>query len=325
MNKFKKIGLSALAGSLVAMSASAEMAITGGASIGISQTNEKAAAGYYNNNSIKFTFSGETDGGLTVTQYVEIDAGAQDDMYTSVAGSFGTITFNQGGGNSVMSGWDDKTPTAYEEVWDIAQMDSTGRESDVMLINGVSGANLWRYDSPTMSGVSVHAAYVGEQAAGAKSGGSLQSYSDFGIQIVPEMVEGLSLGYAMGEVTEPNASDQHATTNDDSTLWINYAYGPITIGYQSSETDGQTATQDDESTAMSIVYAVSENISVSYGQNELDLGSSTVDQEASGFAASYTMGGMSITVQQNEIDNVAGSTAAANDIEGYDLNVAFAF
>ncbi|MDB2580348.1 porin [Candidatus Pelagibacter bacterium] len=325
MNKFKKIGLSALAGSLVAMSASAEMSITGGASVGVSQTNETAAPGYYNNNSVKFTFSGETDGGLTVTQYVEIDGGAQDDMYTSVAGSFGTITFNQGGGSSVMSGWDDKTPSAYEEVWDIAELGSTARETDVQLINGVSGSNLWRYDSPSFNGVSVHAAYVGAQAAGAKSGGSLDAYSDFGIQIVPEMVEGLSLGYAFGEVTEPNASDAQSTTNDESTIWINYAYGPITFGYQTSDVDGQTTTQDDESSSMSIVYSISDNISVSYGTHELDLGSSTTDQESSGFAASYTMGGMSITVQQNSIDNVAGSTAAANDIEGYDLNVAFAF
>ena len=38
MNKFKKIGLSALAGSLVAMSAAnAEMSVSGGASIGVSQ------------------------------------------------------------------------------------------------------------------------------------------------------------------------------------------------------------------------------------------------------------------------------------------------
>jgi len=325
MNKFKKIGLSALAGSLVAMSASAEMSITGGASVGISQVNETKAPGYYNNNSVKFTFSGETDGGLTVTQYVEIDAGAQDDMYTKVAGSFGTITFNQGGGNSVMSGWYDKTPSAYEEAWDIAQLSSTARETDVMLINGISGSNLWRYDSPTVSGVSVHAAYVGAQAASSKSGGSLDAYSDFGIQIVPEMIEGLSLGYAFGEVTEPNANDQHSTTNDESTLWMNYAYGPITVGYQTSDVDGQTTTQDDESSAMSIVYAISDNISVSYGTHELDLGSSTTDQESSAMAASYTMGGMSITVQQTTIDNVAGSTAAANDIEGYDLNVAFAF
>ena len=67
MNKFKKIGLSALAGSLVAMSAAnAEMSVSGGASIGVSQTNDTAAAGYYHNNSVKFTYSGETDNGLTV-------------------------------------------------------------------------------------------------------------------------------------------------------------------------------------------------------------------------------------------------------------------
>ena len=325
MNNFKKIGLSALAGSLVAMSAAnAEMVVSGGASVGVSQVNETKAAGYYNNNSIKFTFSGETDGGLTVTQYVEIDGGAQDDMYTSVAGSFGTLTFNQGGGSSVMSGWDDKTPTAYEEVWDIAELATdTNNDSldDVQLISGMSGANLWRYDSPSFNGVSLHASYL--QAAQSQTDhrhASVGSYNDFGIQIAPEAVEGLTLGYGMGEVDE-TASIQ----NDQSTLWVTYAYGPVTVGYQASEVDGQTTTEDDESTAMSIVYSVSDNLSVSYGTNELDLGSSTTDQEAKGVAIAYSMGGMSISLQRNEIDNVAGSTAAANDVEGYDLNVAFSF
>ena len=40
MNKMKKIGLSALAGSLVAFSANAEITMSGGASVGVTSTNE---------------------------------------------------------------------------------------------------------------------------------------------------------------------------------------------------------------------------------------------------------------------------------------------
>ena len=141
-----------------------------------------------------------------------------------------------------------------------------------------------------------------------------------GIEISPEMVEGLTIGYGIGEV------DESATvTNDESTLWVTYAFGPVTVGYQTSEVDGQTTSQDDESTAMSISYAVNDDLSVSYGTHEMDFGDSTTDQESKGIGISYSMGGMSIAIQKNEIDNVAGSTAAANDIEGYDLNVAFSF
>ena len=225
-----------------------------------------------------------------------------------------------------MSGWDDKTPSAYEEVWAYAKFDTdtTGADDEVSLINGMSGANLWRYDSPVMSGVSVHASYLqAEQAATESSGASVGSYNDFGIQIAPEAIEGLTIGYAFGEVEETAT-----VSNDESTMWVTYTNGPITVGYQSSEVDGQTSTQDDESVAYSISYAVSDDLSISYGIHEVDLGSATAansDQESAGFSASYTMGGVSISVAMNETDNIAGQTATSADVEGYDLNVAFAF
>ena len=327
MNNMKKIGLSALAGSLVAFSAAnAEMSVSGGASVGVSSSNENRASGYYMADSINFTFSGETDSGLTVTQKIELE-GSADDQSTSIAGDFGTLTFHKSGGSSVMSGWDDMTPSAYEEVWAYATFDTNttvGANTEISLINGVSGGNLWRYDSPVMSGVSVHASYLQkEQAQSESSGASVGSYNDFGIKIAPEAVEGLTIGYAFGEV------DETATkSNDESTLWVTYTNGPITVGYQSSEVDGQTSTEDDESVAYSISYAVSDDLSISYGIHEVDLGSATAansDQESAGFSASYTMGGVSISVAMNETDNVGGQTAASSDIEGYDLNVAFAF
>ena len=76
---------------------------------------------------------------------------------------------------------------------------------------------------------------------------------------------------------------------------------------------------------MSISYAVTDDLSISYGTHEVDLGNSTTDQEAKGFSASYTMGGVSISVAMNEMENAAGETGTTYDTEGYDLNVAFAF
>ncbi len=318
----KKVGLSALAGSLVAFSANADMSVSGGASFGVSSSNDTRASGYYMADSLNFTNSGETDSGLTVTQKIEIE-GSMDNFSLSVAGDFGTVTYHGHGGDSVMSGWDDKTPSAYEEVWAYATYDTTttGTNDEVVMINGRAGNKLWRYDSPSFSGVSVHASYVqAESAASESDHGDVGSYNDIGVQISPEMVEGLSIGYAMAEV------DESATiSNDESTLWVTYTTGPISVGYQTSNVDGQTATQDDEATLMSISYAVTDDLSISYGTAEVDLGSSTTDQESKGFSASYTMGGVSISLAMNETDNVGGQTGAAYDIEGYDLNVAFAF
>ena len=325
MNKLTKIGVSALAGSLMTLSANAlEVSISGGASVGIYQSNQTKKSGYFMNDSINFTVSGETDGGLTITSKLELDGGyAQsaanpyDDSSISIANEMGTLTYSKHGGSSVMSGWDDKVPTAYEEPWAlVAHPTSTAAGDGVALINGIGGDHLWRYDSPSFNGISVHAAY--QQAA---QTGSVSSYNDIGIQIAPEMVDGLTIGYAMGTVQEAATIE-----NDESTLWINYVYGPVTLGYQMSEVDGQTTTQDDESTGYGLSYAVSDAMSISYGVHTLDLGSATgagTDQESSGFSISYTMGGATIAGGWNQVDNVGGS--AAIDGDGYELGVAFAF
>jgi len=330
MNKLTKIGASALAGSLMTLSANAlEVSMSGGASVGIYQSNQTKGSGYFMNDNINFTISGETDGGLTVTTQLELDAGYTstapfDNRSISISNDMGTLTFAGHGGDSVMSGWDDKVPTAYEEPWALVAhpTDSTTANTAVTLINGMSGNNLWRYDSPSFNGISVHASYLqGAQAASTGSQGSEAAYNDFGIKIAPEMVDGLTIGYAMGTVQESATVE-----NDESTLWINYVYGPVTLGYQMSEVDGQTTTQDDESTGYGLSYAVSDAMSISYGVHTLDLGSATAagtDQESSGFSVSYTMGGATIAGGWNQVDNVGGQ--AAIDGDGYELGVAFAF
>ncbi len=134
------------------------------------------------------------------------------------------------------------------------------------------------------------------------------------------MVEGLSLGYAKGSYKTTAALD-----GEESTMFVKYAYGPVTVAYQESEIDLGTAANTDESTAMSIAYAVSDNLSISYGTHDIDFGSGATDQEASGFSASYTMGGMTIAGMSNSVDNIGGSTVAADDKDGYEISLSFAF
>ena len=318
MNKFKKIGLSALAGSLVAMSASAyEITMSGGASVAVTNASDETKSTYYQNDSITFTVAGETDGGLSITTKLELDGGANasssfDNRSLAIGhDTMGTLTFSGHGGDTVLSGWDDKTPSAYEESW--------GLTTGASVINGTSGDNLWRYDSPSFSGLTVHASYLNTEQTG-----STGAYSDAGVQFSPEMVEGLTLAYAAGEIDESTSETADDVTGiDDTTYWISYVYGPITVGYQSSEADGSTSTQDDESTAMGISYAVSDSLTVSYNEHEMDLGSSTSDQESSGVSASYTMGGATISASFNETENVGGTSTS--DVENYEVAVSFAF
>jgi len=331
MNTFKKIGLSALAGSLVAMSAhAAEVTMSGGASVAITSASKTNKSTFYQNDSITFKVSGETDGGLTVTTSIEMDgdstglsAGVDSESIKIEHPEFGTVTFSGHGGDSVMGGWDDMTPTAYEEVWALTKSSAATPVANAA-IGGYSGNNLWRYDSPSFAGASFHAAYQS-----ADQTGNTSAYSDWGIQIAPEAIEGLSIGYAIGQSDESTSGTGNGTDVlglEESTLWVKYAFGSITVGYQTSEVDGPTTTQDDDSTAMSISYAISDDFSVSYGSHELDLGSSTAtgtDQESTGISASYTMGGTTISAAMNQTDNING--IAADDEESMEVALVFAF
>jgi outer membrane protein OmpU len=320
MNKFKKVGLSALAGSLVAMSAhAAEVSMSGGASVGMYQESEADKTKFYNNDSITFTVTGETDGGIVITNTVELDAssahtGGTDNAITTFAmDGLGTVTYGRHGASSVIGGWDSIAPTAYEEVWDAVETAASVANN---VIGGKSGNGLWRYDSPTVSGVTFSASYDSTAETG-----SVSSYSDFGVQIAPEMVDGLSIGYAVGEYEETAAiGDQ-----DVSTVWIKYAYGPVTVSYQESEEDATTAANSNDSEEIGISYAVSDDLSISYGEHTHNdgLDSSANNQESTGVSISYTMSGVTIAASFNETANADNS--AAEDNEGYEINMSFAF
>jgi outer membrane protein OmpU len=320
MNKFKKVGLSALAGSLVAMSAqAAEVSMSGGASVGMYQEAETNKTLFYNNDSITFTVTGETDGGIVITNTVELDAssahtGGTDNAITTFAmDGLGTVTYGRHGASSVIGGWDSIAPTAYEEVWDVTETKASLANN---VIGGKSGNGLWRYDSPSVSGVTFSASYDSTAETG-----SVSSYSDMGVQIAPEMVDGLSIGYAVGEYEETAAiGDQ-----DVSTVWIKYAYGPVTVSYQESEEDASTAANSNDSEEFGISYAVSDDLSISYGEHTYNdgLDSSANNQESTGMSISYTMSGVTIAASFNETANTDSSSAEDN--EGYEINMSFAF
>ena len=187
MNNFKKIGLSALAGSLVAFSANAgTLSASGSASLSFSNGDTKSLTDEGNQwtmgDSITMTGSGEMDNGMTISVSFEID---NDDVgggnvydshsMTLDTNGMGTITFAGHGGSSAMSALDDVTPNAYEESWDIVTGADTGTR-----VSGASGDNMFTYTSPSISGVTVTAAYLN-----ASSAVSDVSYSDIAIAYSP--------------------------------------------------------------------------------------------------------------------------------------------
>lgn len=336
MNKLKKIGVSALAGSLVAFSASAaDWNVSGSAGLELNSVTDKGAATWYQYDSVKISASGQTDSGINVSAMFELDgnsggkganpsdtesASSYDDQMVSFGtDTFGTLEFWGHGGSTAVGAYDDVTPKAYEEVWDI------GSSADKNKIDGGGTDDMFYYESPTISGVTLTASYVPGTNGSATdaSDAGVSHYNDWGVKIAPEMVEGLTLYYAQG------TNETSATAEDDlSTYAVKYAYGPVTVGYQKSELDRSGSSNDDESESMSIAYAVNDNLTISYGTREYDEDTSSdadgkKTQDDSGVALSYTMGGVSLVAQKNTHDNVKGTDAT--DIESYALGVSFAF
>ena len=319
MNKLKKIGLSALAGSMVAFSAAqaGEMAVSGAAWIGIGNTDEGIGNGFTSmTDSVNFTGTGELDNGMTVTLFYEMDGDNStttplDTHYVKLAGDFGAVTYSGHGVSGVLAGMDDVNPNAYEEAWDAG----TAVADDTLV--GRSHNDSIRYDSPSFNGITVHA-YHSEQADAGHG-----AYQDFGIVIKPEMVAGLEVGLAFGEF-----DDTGTTSIDQDTVYAKYAYGPMTIGYQLSESStsdsGVGVTEAFETTALGVTFAVNDDFSIGYGVFEADYTDSTlVDQESTAFTASYTMGSMTIGGLMGSDDNIAGT--AANDNDKYEVSLSIAF
>ena len=220
-----------------------------------------------------------------------------------------------------MGAVDDVMPTAYGESFDILSATNEQGQTGTQVFNAIGSAgdnNTFHYSTGDMvDGFTFTASYVP-----ANGTTEVESSTDFAVAYTG--FEGLTLGYAAGEVDEvPAANGTEVNGIDESTMFVTYATGPFTVGYQTSEADGPTTTQDDDSTAMSISYAITDDFSVSYGEHELDLGSSTSDQESEGFSASYTMGGTSIKAAFNETTSVAGVNGT--DREGYEIALVFAF
>ena len=104
-----------------------------------------------------------------------------------------------------------------------------------------------------MQGVTLHASYY------TPSSGNASTYQDFGIKVKPEMVEGLEIGYAFG-TSEATAG----TEVDESTMYVKYAVGAVTVGYQTSDFDAPTTTDSDDSVMWGISYAVNDSFSIAY-------------------------------------------------------------
>ena len=318
MNNFRKIGLTALAGSLVASAAVAgDLAVTGTAEMSVMNHDHKATGKTVKMlNSVNFAGSGETDGGLMVNLSFELDQGAGDgtgpfDNHKVSVGTdtLGTLTVHGHGGSNAAKAVD---ATAAGDLWDNTFGFSTGASGRTIKA-GPSGAGLVQYTLPSFAdGVAVDVTY---ESAGENNEGSTA------LGLVYTGIEGLTVKLGSG-----NDNSTAGTDADYTTMSASYVYGSITAGISSSEYDHTSAGNDQETQSWGLTYTVTDDISVSYGQETIENGTDTADIEVDGLTASYTSGGMTVSAKSVSADNFDGSsTNANNDRSMFKLAASFAF
>jgi outer membrane protein OmpU len=340
MKTWKKAGLTALAGSLVATSAFAgAMTVSGSANLtytgntgaqdtaGASGGGQQDGSRWGLNKSITFSGSGEMDNGWTVSvSHTLLDGGSTGIGLTLDMGDAGSLDFQgDAGGSRGIGKIKDMLPTADEDAAN--GLDATGTNTGGGVSGTVSGGATGFHYSKAMDMVEIGVGYMPKGGSANGSGGvsgagaSASTTSAF-VKIDP--MDGLEIGFGVGEQAAATAGD-NSQTDDTDTAYVSYVYGPVTVAYQVSNTDTYGSAQsDDEQTKWGVLYAVNDEMSISYQsiENEDSVNTAT-DEEATGWSASYTSGSMTFKAHSNKGTNLGN--AASMESEHTEIGVTFAF
>ena len=328
----KKIGLTALASSLVATSVYAgELTMSGSAKIswsgfdgnGRTAAQRDTASGIGMDQELSASGSAELDNGMTLSLSHALTSAGSASSTSSITldmGDMGSLSFSDQDGGAGLAGLDDMTPSAYEEVWDgvstssnsfsFAEM-ATGRGFGYS--NTIGGAKISAGWSDNLTGA--------DNTDGAVLGAASSSSSTSVAVVYPVGDSGLTVYGGVGSEGQTDGKEL-----DHTTIGAKYAFGPITVGYQvndEDDTDSTSTTTDLETQILGISFAVNENLSISYGKMDTDKAGSALDQETDGVSIGYSMGGMTISAYQNEVENLAHS--ANSTLEKTEILVTFAF
>jgi outer membrane protein OmpU len=314
MTNIKKIGLTALAGSLIATTAMAgSLSVSGGAKISHTTKGGTSDPATGNNwgmqKAMTFSGGGELDNGhsVSLTHVMTVEGAQSSSLITYDMGEAGKIMFTDGAGGLGIAGIDDLVPTAVEEPWD-----GLGGTKNGYVSQASSG---FEYTNTSVDGIKIEIGYGTSQASnddGGVSGTGATNSSD-SVAVQYTGLEGANIFFGTGTLGG-------ATETDVDTVGATYSMGAATFGVQSSTVD-PAATAEEETLAYGVSFAVNDDLSISYGESTTEL-SGSVDQEIKGVSIGYSMGGLSIAMHANEGDNI-GNTA--NNYKHTELSVSFAF
>ena len=310
MTNLRKIGLTALAGTLAATTAHAgDLTVTGTATMEYQSTQDTVNSNtdsFGQNGTIVFSGSGELDNGMGVSFMQALNAGSLTSQSVALdMGDMGTLSvasLNMAGIGTIQ----DMVPNAGEQPWDDLGTDGTEHGTPEQGVAAPHAGNRLGY--------SIN---VGGAIVSAAMNYAVNSPTTSAAVQLPNLVEGLNIGAGL-------AVDQESATveNDIETYYITYSMGPISVGAQQTKVDHQTAASDIERDSYGITFAVNENLSIGYGVSDTEFDAKSLDEENTGIQASYTSGGMTVGVVNNTKDNMGGDNT---DKEMTELKLTFAF
>ena len=315
MNKVTKVGLTALATSLVATASYAgEMSVSGSASLTYTGLDTNADTNPWGmGDSIKFSGGGDLDNGMTVSVYYEMDGAGSHKTYDDYnlklgMGDMGTLSFS--GDSSSSSGVDsvkDIVPKAYTPVYEAANEAGGAADNGLLDTTGNTQTGQWGYDVSAM-GFDFSVSYNSVPGTSAKSEtGYSVSYSG--------LMDGLTLVYGFFD-------DGDIAEND--TIGAKYTMGNITAAIQSTNVDYEaTGSTDQDAIHYGVSMAINDDLTVSAGRQEVEFDGGAEDEVNSGIQASYTMGSISYTVAMNKVESAGGT--ADKDAEASIFVASFAF
>ena len=303
MDKIKRLGLTALAGSLVATSVSAaDLSVTGSWSWSWDSTKGGVGNPMSMGDSVTFTASGETDQGWTATVAIELDGGTADDE---------SLTLDFGDGGVFQYGGASKGGRGVGLVSNLIP----SADSAVYTLSATSGAEYGVARGAGSNDNLSHQVTVGDIKIGAEIQKGAGTSTSWGLQYTG--IDNLTVGLGQSDIS-PGLFNGGS---DSETIGVKYVIGGITMAYQVTEVD--LSSSDEDATMYGASFAVNDDLTVSYGRQTVEIQGAANDEVNSGFSGSYTMGSMSFVGYVNKTENVAGASTTNAETKGITISIAF--
>jgi len=320
MNTLRKIAISILASVFAFASANAgELSVTGSVkatyainSVDGSETDNNTGKGMGLANEFTLSASGELDNGYTWSFNQDIDdATVQDDASLTIGmGGLGSVKWNISDGG-IQKNFSSSQSTYGTPV-------DTGTSGTYVDAADTGGMASIRYTTP--SGLpldtSISVQYAPQTGALANNSSNGQGAADTAYESAMEYaisatpIEGLNVG---ASYFDPD--DTRTAQEAEGGAWFaTYALGSVSFGYGKSymaegfTTIAATTAEDYDNTQMSVAFNVNDALTLSYEDVESQKSTATaandVTMDVTSIQASYTIGGMTLSVSHDEFDNL---------------------